>query len=115
MTNGPMTKARIRVLRHSSFLNQPTRQFPSETWNVDLLFLGRFAELAKSPRLDLTHSLLGHAHLGADFLERQRLLSANQAEAADDNLLLAIVKPLQNFSDLLLALLLSMLLLVLVG
>ena len=51
----------------------------------------------------------------ADFLQRQRLVAAIQAEAADDDLLLALVKPLQDLADLHLALRLGVLLLVLVA
>ena len=47
--------------------------------------------------------------------ERQRLLAAIEAEAADDNLLLALVKPFQNLADLRLPLLLGALLLELVA
>src|SRR3569623_658488 len=87
----------------------------SEPWNLDPLFLGGFAELAQGPSLDLPHALLGDAHFCANFHERKRLLSAHQPEATDDNLLLSIVKPLQNATNLPLALLLSVFLLVLVG
>ena len=62
---------------------RPTRMDPSSTrhrqlldiGNLDLLFLGRLAQLAQRPGLDLADPLLGDAHLGPDLLERQRLLA----------------------------------------
>ena len=71
---------------------------------LDLLFLGRFAELAQGAGLDLPDPLLGDAQLGADLLERQRLLAAPQAEPPDDDPLLALVETFQNPFDLGLAL-----------
>jgi hypothetical protein len=38
--------------------------------HFDPIFLGRFAELGKSPGFELADSLLGDAHFGADLLER---------------------------------------------
>src|SRR3569623_2727768 len=87
----------------------------SEPWNLDPLFLGGFAELAQGASLDLPLALFGDAHFCANFLERKRLLSAHQPEATDKNLLLSIVKPLQTATNLPLALLLGVFMLVLVA
>src|SRR3989304_7673116 len=41
--------------------------------DLDLLLLGRFAQLAQRPGLDLPDPLLRHPQFRADLLERQRL------------------------------------------
>jgi hypothetical protein len=43
--------------------------------NVDLLFLGCNPQLAQSPGFELSDSLLGDTHLGADLFERLRLVA----------------------------------------
>jgi hypothetical protein len=57
------------------------------------LFLSCHPQLIQCPRFNLPHSLFGHAHFVADFLERLRFLTVVQPEAANDNSLLAFVKP----------------------
>ena len=57
----------------SSSIIQPSSLSPLPR-QLDLLFLGRLAELAQRPGLDLPDPLLGHAQFGADLLERQRFL-----------------------------------------
>ena len=61
---------------------------------------GRLPQLAQRPGFDLPNPLLGHAHSAPTSFKRLRLLAVIQAESADDDLLLALVKPLQNLADL---------------
>lgn len=62
-------------------------------WKFDPLFLCCRTELVQSPGLNLPHTFLGDSHLGPHLFECLRLLAMVKAEAANDNLLLAVVKP----------------------
>src|SRR5580704_572598 len=83
-------------------------------WNFDLFFLGRDPQLFERAGLDLADPLLGDAHLDADFFQREGLVTMVQSEAADNDFLLALVKPLQDSADLGLTLLLGRFLFVLI-
>ena len=54
------------------------------------------SELAHRPRLDLTDAFLGHAQFRAHLLECQGLVAPLQAESPHNDLLLALVEPLQD-------------------
>ena len=62
-------------------------------WNFQTLLLGRQAKLVQSPRFNLPDAFFGHAQILTDLFKRPRFLAVVQPEAANDNLLLSLVKP----------------------
>src|SRR5688500_2429755 len=65
-----------------------------------MLFLSSLAQLVQCSSFNLPNSLFRHTQLGANFFQSQRLVAVVQTEAANDNLLLALVKPRENPLDL---------------
>ena len=61
---------------------------------------GQPRSASQRPRLDLPYPLFGNPELRTNLFERQRFPAAIQAKTVDDNLLLSLVKPFEDFFDL---------------